>query len=154
MAVATDMSLREALPLPRPASVLHLTLCEIGQYGRSASVIETAKRIGDGVAGRGFSLSVTRRMHFPGAGALVLAADEIPAELAALNRGLVRALRREGFKPPSGFKPHLTFGYEKSRLVPEAALLHPIKWSPETFELVSSPRGETRHDILGRWRLT
>lgn len=154
MAAATDASLRQGLKPPRPASVLHLTLCKIGHYGRSASVIEAARRIGDGVAGRGFSVTLTRCMHFQGAGAVVLACDETPAELAGLNADLVRALRREGFKPPTGFRPHVTFVYEYKSPVPEALLPRPIVWQADAFELVSSPPGETRHEILGSWPLT
>ncbi len=78
--------------------MLHLTLCKIGHYGHSASVVETARRIGDGIAGRSFSVALSRLMHFQGAGAVVFAADETPVELAGLNADLVRALRREGFK--------------------------------------------------------
>ena len=154
MAAATGISRREGLRAPRPAAVLHLTLCKIGNYGRSASVIETARRIGAGIVCQGFDVSLTRLMHFQGAGAVVLACDEAPAELARLNNSLVRALRRDGFKPPAGFKPHMTFVYENHRLLPEALLPQPILWSADAFELVSSPSGETRHEILGCWPLT
>lgn len=154
MAAGAEISRLEGLNPPRPARVLHLTLCKIGNYGRSASVIETARRIGGDILGRGFSVSLTRLMHFQGAGAVVFAAEEMAAELANLNSDLVRALRREGFKLPASFKPHVTFVYEKIRTVPEAVLPQPILWSPEAFELVSSPPGETRHEILGRWGLT
>jgi len=153
MTAGIDISGREGLRPPRPASVLHLTLCKIGHYGRSASVIETTQRIGDSIASKGFSVSLTRLMHFQGAGAVVFACDETPAELAGLNADLVRALRREGFKPPASFKPHVTFVYEKNFLVPEALLANSISWRPDVFELVSSPPRETRHEILGSWRL-
>ena len=154
MSVATDISRREGLRAPRPAAVLHLTLCKIGNYGGSASVIEMARWIGDSIVCQGFDVSLTRLMHFQGAGAVVLACDETPAELARLNDSLVRALRRDGFKPPAGFKPHMTFVYEKNRLLPEVLLPRPIIWRANAFELVSSPPGETRHEVLGRWSLT
>lgn len=154
MAQAGEVSRRERLRPPRPASVLHLTLCKIGRYGHVASVIETARRIGDGIAGRPFDVSLNRLMHFQGAGAVVFATDRTASDLAALNADLVRELRRDGFRSPAGFKPHVTFVYEKRFLTPEASLSRPIQWRAEEFELVSSPPGETRHEVLGRWALT
>ncbi len=153
MAEASEVSRRERLRPPRPASVLHLTLCKIGNYGHVASVIETARRVGDGVAGRGFDVALTRLMHFQGAGAVVFASDTVATELSGLNADLVRGLRREGFKPPSGFKPHVTFVYEKRFLVPETPLSRPVRWWASEVELVLSPPGETRHEVLGRWAL-
>lgn len=153
MAEASEVSRRERLRPPRPASVLHLTLCKIGHYGHVASVMETARRIGDAVTGKGFDVALTRLMHFHGAGAVVFASDETALDLSALNGDLVRALRREGFKPPTGFKPHVTFVYEKTVLVPEMALPRPILWRADAFELVSSPPGETRHEVLAQWPL-
>lgn len=153
MAAAQDVSRREGLKAPRPASVLHLTLCKIGHYGRSASVIKTATKVGDTIVARPFSVALTRLMHFQKAAAVVFAADQTPAELSGLNTDLVRALRREGFKPPASFKPHVTFVYEKALLVPEALLPRPITCVAREFELVSSPPGATRHDVLGRWPL-
>ena len=153
MGEASEVSRRERLRPPRPASVLHLTLCKIGNYGHSASVIETARRIGGGIARGHFDVALTRLMHFQGAGAVVLAADRTAPELSALNGDLVRELRREGFKPPAGFKPHVTFVYEKRFLVAEAPLSRPLGWRATEFELVLSPPGETRHEVLGVWPL-
>lgn len=153
MAEASEVSRRERLRPPRPASVLHLTLCKIGHYGHVASVIETARRIGDSVSARGFDVALARLMHFQGAGAVVFASDVVAAELSALNADLVRALRREGFKPPTSFKPHVTFVYEKRFLLPETGMSRPIGWRATEFELVLSPPGETRHEVLGVWPL-
>jgi 2'-5' RNA ligase len=154
IAVASDISHREGFKAPRPASVLHLTLCKIGHYGRSERVIEMARGVGDAIVANPFRVVLTRLMHFQGSGAVVFASDQTPPDLSALNADLVRALRREGFKPASGFKPHMTFVYERGFLVAETLLANPIAWEACEFELVSSPPGETRHEVLGRWDLT
>lgn len=153
MAVVTQICLEQGLEPPRLERVLHLTLCKIGHYGWIESVIETALQIGDRVSGRASRVAMTKVMHFRNSNAVVLTGDETPADLLEFRQGLALELRREGFKPETSFKPHMTFVYEEGFLVPEAPLAQPI-WCPvDAFELVSSPPGQQRHDTLKVWPL-
>ncbi|MFC5343493.1 2'-5' RNA ligase family protein [Brevundimonas staleyi] len=133
--------------------MLHLTLCKIGHYGWEGSVIQTALEIGDRVAGQTSTVSLTKLMHFRNSDAVVLAADVTPRPLFDLREALALELRRQFFKPGSGFKPHATFVYEKRFEVPEALLPRPILVPVEAFELISSPPRETRHKTLRVWPL-
>jgi RNA 2',3'-cyclic 3'-phosphodiesterase len=47
--------------------------------------------------------------------------------------------------------PHLTLSYEQNELPDD--FIEPVSWRVEEFRLIHSPRGESRHNVLGCWPL-
>lgn len=84
---------------------------------------------------------------------LVLLGDEGVIGVFALHAALHRALSDAGLARGAErrIEPHITLLRDR-RAVPET-LIPPVRWTVQDFRLIHSPRGEGRHDSLGRWRL-
>ncbi|WCT73260.1 2'-5' RNA ligase family protein [Sphingomonas naphthae] len=91
---------------------------------------------------------------------VLLNASEPIAGVERLQRGLGRALGREGvpFPDPRDVRPHITLAYHgRGTLRPEERAVRdpilPISWQARELVLIHSHIGHQRHDVLGRWPL-
>lgn len=77
----------------------------------------------------------------------------IPA-LVRLRHQLLERARSAGVgqRPDYRFAPHLTLGYRAG--APFQQRITPVAWRAEEVVLIHSLLGRTRHEVLGRWRLT
>ena len=138
------------------ARCYHISLLGAGTYQTSsATTIEGLRAAGAMVAMQPFRVGLDRTMSFGKSDKrpFVLGGDDgITIGLHQLRQELVRALRQVGFRPRlRRFTPHLTLFYTGHNLGEERVA--PIGWTVRDFALIHSVRGESRHELLGVWRL-
>lgn len=142
-----------------PARCLHLTLLGVGIYqAMSVATLEGLRTAGAMVAMQPFRLTLNRTVSFgsertSGNPPFVLGGDDsITIGLHQLRQALASALRQVGFRPGlRAFKPHLTLFYTGHDLGEDPVAA--IGWTVREFALIHSVRGESRHELLGVWRL-
>ncbi|WP_336958286.1 2'-5' RNA ligase family protein [Sphingobium aquiterrae] len=85
---------------------------------------------------------------------LALRPDGAVPPLATLQRTIAAAMAREGVPMRAGwrFSPHQTLAYRNG--APGGRAIDGFGWHVEDFVLIHSHVGRTRHEELGRWRLT
>lgn len=71
--------------------------------------------------------------------------------LIGFHRALSAQMRRAGLEISLSFTPHITLLWA-DRWVEEYPIA-PISWTVEDFVLVMSVVGQSRHILLGRWRM-
>lgn len=143
-----DLDLRSKL---RPASVLHATVMKVGAFESQQRQLELVKQLAGLTRVAPFTLMFDQVRSF-GGDALVLACSEIPDGWRALCRQLRTAPLRLGLPAVGGSSPHATFSYVDSQL-PPTSFGPSVSWRVESFVLIRSHYGETRHTELGRWSL-
>ena len=146
--LGTDLGLRFKT---RPSSVLHATAMKVGTFEAQQRQIELVKQLAGLTRAAPFALVFDRVMSF-GGGALVLACSEAPDSWRALCRQLRTAPLRLGLPAIGGSSPHATFSYVDA-VLPSTPVEPPVSWRVDSFVLVRSHHGETRHTELGRWPL-
>ncbi len=134
----------------RPAAVLHATLVEVGEDDPRA--VARAIQIGDLMRGTAFQLVFERLERFAN-GAVVLNSAETPGAFSDVRRQLTQAARSLGKGILGGENPHLTVAYGGPSFEP-IRLAEPLVWQASEVVLVRSAQRETRHEELGRWRLS
>jgi 2'-5' RNA ligase len=83
---------------------------------------------------------------------LVLAASAPSASLRQFHADLGAALGGAGLRTERrSFSPHLTLLWDRLQL--KEAPVSPVSWMAREFVLLYSFRGESRHELLGRWPL-
>ena len=153
---------RAARGLPCPlilARCLHLTLQGVGIYQTtSAATIEGLRAAVAMVTMQPFRLTLDRTMSFGNERQsdnqpfVRVGDDSITIGLHQLREKLASALRQVGFRPRlKAFKPHLTLFYTGHDLGEDPVA--EIGWTVREFALIHSVRGESRHELLGVWRL-
>ncbi|HEF5783727.1 2'-5' RNA ligase [Burkholderia multivorans] len=135
---------------------LHVTLHSLGEFMHvPPDVIARTRDAAQRVRAEPFDVSFDRIVSFSGRTddrPWVLTASHVSHELIDLQRQLVEALKRTGFRPPrTSFTPHVTLRYDRSRRAPHT--IEPIAWTVSEFVLIDSWLGKTRHDVIGRWPL-
>ncbi len=83
----------------------------------------------------------------------VLVGEDGVVGLLRLHAALCAALREVGFRPRgnANFTPHVTLLYDKKRV--DVQPIEPIGWTVDEIVLVLSHTGQTRYELLGRWKL-
>ncbi len=141
---------------PRPARLLHMTVCGVGAFSRLPEhAVADARRAAETVELAAFAyrldhiLSFRHRQH-----PLVLCGDEGQNEFRMLHIQLARALRRAGLPVAinRSLKPHLTLAYGQ-REIARTDLATPLIVPVREFVLIQSFYGRGEHAHLGCWPL-
>lgn len=134
------------------AEHLHVTLDILDDRAApDPSLIDALLRAGAAVAAAPFTVTFDRVVGSPSS--IALRPAHRIAGLAALcgeiarHRGGAGIAVRDGYR----FNAHMTLGYRVG--TPFQQPTAPIAWQADTFELVHSHVGRTRHDRIGRWPL-
>lgn len=136
---------------------LHITLNPLGGHPRlPQGVIARACEAVSRVRMRPFVVALNRVVSFENAGRrrpLVLLGEDGVIGVHALYSAIHSAVADAGLARRSepGLTPHLTL-LRDSRAIAEEYIA-PIRWQVREFVLIDSRYGESRHEILGRWRL-
>ncbi len=142
---------------PRPRSILHVSLLNLGLYNDLASpklVALEAIDAAEQVRATPFTVAfnyVQSFSHPDGRCPLVLRGDDGIVGLEMLYQSLGMSMRMAGFKTRPAFTPHVTLIYSH-RPVSERSI-EPITWTVREFSLVLSLRGKTKYILLDRWPL-
>ncbi|HEV2678671.1 MAG TPA: 2'-5' RNA ligase family protein [Aliidongia sp.] len=142
---------------PRPARVLHISLCPLGLYQNlSLKRLDDAMQAASLVRHHRFDIALDRLISFGSKQnpSLVFAGDDGTVGVSDLYEALRKALAR--LRPrlsiPKAIKPHLT-GFYRGAIPKEILLESPFKWTAHEFVLVRSCRGQSRLEPLGSWPL-
>ena len=130
-----------------------MTLLHIGHYdGLPPEVVAKAREAAGRIRAAPFAVMFDEAVTFAGSLAVVLrCSDDLPA-LAMLRDQAYRAMRDAGIRPRTVIaNPHITLMYDLKVVPPQAA--GPVRWTVKEFALVHSLVGQTRHVVLGRFRL-
>ncbi|MBN8949748.1 MULTISPECIES: 2'-5' RNA ligase family protein [unclassified Rhizobium] len=142
---------------PRRADLLHVTLYAIGSFRNlpeetAFAAMEAASRVRKPSCPVVFDevVSFGNGDNRP----LVLWNRNGNAELKAIYRELVDAMRLTGIAPPKErpVEPHMTLLY-RGQSVPDIRLEKPVSWTARDFVLINSLQGEATHEHLGYWIL-
>lgn len=141
------------------ARCLHLTLLGVGIYQTtSAATLEGLRTAAAMATMQPFRLTLNRTLRFGNERKsdnlpfVLVGDDSITIGLHQLRQELADALRQIGFRPRlKAFKPHLTLFYTGHDLGEDPVA--EIGWTVREFALIHSVRGESRHELLGVWRL-
>lgn len=141
------------------ASMLHITLCEMGRPKRQREPLTTAlTRAGYAVQFPQFELILDRTLGFKqgsrGFPNVLLPDARSARMLCLLHDALRKAQLFNGLIVPKSFTPHLTLT-RSSEYWPHEGPITPVRWFVDEFELVHSYHdGKRRHEILERFPLT
>lgn len=132
----------------RPPELLHVTLALVGRTPEppDPDAVDVAMKAGAGVTARPFVVALNRVQTWT---PVVLVGDEGVIGLELLHAELARAL---GQAPDPGFTAHMSLIWNAGPLADHA--VPPVRWTVREFVLIHSIRGESRHDVLGRWPLS
>jgi len=149
----TARGLASPLILPR---CYHLTVLGAGAYETtSKATLNGLRTAAARVAVRPFRLGLNRTVSFESRAQrpFVLAGnDQTTIGMHMLRQELTSALRQLGFRlRPRSFTPHLTLFYAGHDLGEN--FVAEIGWTVREFALVHSIYGQSRHELLGSWRL-
>jgi RNA 2',3'-cyclic 3'-phosphodiesterase len=142
---------------PRPRSILHVSLLNLGLYDDLSSPKFVALDASDAVEqvrATPFTVAFNYVQSFSRADGrypLVLRGDDGIVGLEKLYQSLGRSMRMAGFKAAPDFTPHVTLIYG-NRPISERPI-EPIRWTVREFSLVLSLRGKTKYILLDRWPL-
>lgn len=131
----------------------HVTLAITDDYQSLPPVLVDAMlRAGDAVKAAPFDLMLDRLSV--SSRSLALRPDGAAPPLVALQRAIALAMAREGvpMRADWRFSPHQTLAYRNG--APGGRAIDGFGWHVEDFALIHSHVGRTRHEELGRWRLT
>jgi 2'-5' RNA ligase len=140
-----------------PPDRLHVSLNGLGSYGAVPRVlIDRACGAASAIRFPSFVLAFNRVTSFGGkAGVrpLVLTGDEGMIGADMLHGQIHAALAGAGLIELRAhpFTPHLTLAWEEGQRAER--VIAPISWRVREFCLVDSVHGESRHDVLAKWRL-
>ena len=141
---------------PRPKRLLHVSLCHLGEWDEiPPSMLFDGLAAAASVRMRPFRLTFRRAVSFrQGKSALVLRADEGRQEVLALHAQLALSLlnRGVGVRAQPRIEPHMTLLYDY-RQVPETILSRPIAWTVNSFVLINSLSGQSKHEEIDEWPL-
>jgi RNA 2',3'-cyclic 3'-phosphodiesterase len=142
---------------PRPRSILHVSLLNLGLYDDLNSPKFAALEVSDAaeqVRATPFTVAfncVQSFSHPDGRYPLVLRGDDGIVGLEKLYQCLCTSMRMVGFKTRADFTPHVTLIYGHRRICERS--IEPISWTVREFSLVLSLRGKTKYILLDRWPL-
>lgn len=151
MAEAASWFGRQGRPL-RPEH-LHMTLAIFEDFPVfPEGLAETLTALGSGIAADPFPIVLDQSVGSSTSVAIVPRRKN--AALKALRHEIGAAVTRSGLGQRSGysFNPHVTLAYGDGE--PFARSIEPFGWMVDEFFLVHSLVGQTRHELLGRWRLS
>jgi 2'-5' RNA ligase len=141
---------------PVARGLLHLSLNFVGQGAeKPAQLIARACEAAAAVRARPFVAALDRVMSFshPQRRPLVLTGEDGLIGVLNLHSAIHEALAQAGLA--SGLErsltPHVTL-LRDPREAP-AAFVAPVSWRVREFLLIDSRRGESRHEVEGRWPL-
>jgi len=140
---------------PVPPERMHVSLLGVGE-SPVEPILRAAERAAAQVRLHAFGLHLEQVAGFGGRDGkhpVVLAGGEGASLVDDLRRELGAALRREGVPNAAGraFSAHLTLFYAQRRIAAE--WVAPVSWRVQSFVLIRSHFGESRHEVLGRWPL-
>lgn len=132
---------------PIPPERLHITLALVSRTSGppDARVVDQAAQAAAAVAVRPFTVALNRLQKWT---PIVLVGDEGVIGLELLHAALARALGRE---PDSGFVAHMSLVWNADPIAERT--VEPFRWNVGDILLIHSVRGDSRHDVLGRWPL-
>jgi len=142
---------------PRPRSILHVSLLNLGLYDDLSSPKFASLEASDAaeqVRATPFTVAfnyVQSFSHPDGRYPLVLRGDDGIVGLEELYQCLGTSMRMVGFKTRPHFTPHVTLIYSRRRISERS--IEPISWTVREFSLVLSLRGKTKYIVLDRWPL-
>ncbi len=130
-----------------PPERLHVTLALVSRTPGppDSSAVDHAGRAAATVALRPFTVALNRLQKWT---PIVLVGDEGVIGLELLHAALARALGRD---PDAGFVAHMSLVWNSDPIAERT--VEPFRWSVGEFLLIHSVRGDSRHDVLGRWPL-
>lgn len=138
------------------ADRLHVSLVAVeSARGVSNDEVAAAMRAAAKVRTAPFEVAFDRVCTFSGRATspIVLRCGAGASELVELRMALRLEFVKSGLWPgPPGFEPHVTMLWDRRR-VPETSLPQPIHWTVESFVLVKSLVGRSRHIDVCEWRL-
>jgi 2'-5' RNA ligase len=138
---------------PVKSEHLHVTMEIFDDHvGVPERLAEALIGIGGAIDAPGFGLSLGRVVGTTRS--VALRPTSRSTGLGLLQRAIHDRVAAAGLSVREGwsFSPHMTLGYRDAPAF--ARSIDPIAWQVEEFVLVHSHVGQTRHDVLGRWRLT
>ena len=134
------------------AARLHMTMFILDDLPRLDPVtVERMRSIGGAVEARPVDIVLDRL-----AGSyrsVALRPGRAHPALLALHRQLAAVAQTAGVAPRRDyrFSPHVTLGYDNP--APWSERVAPVSWVADDLVLIHSRVGQTRHEVLGRWRL-
>ena len=157
----TALGLKKWYQLPgklRPIELLHVTICEIGDFLElDEKIVALARQAGEAVAAGipSFDFEVNQAVCF-GHGArnvpFVLARKERCEPMDLLYQKTFLQLRAQGLQiRKRSFNPHVTVSYTHGRIPTES--IDRLGWQVEELVLIDSHVGLTKYTELGRWKL-
>lgn len=151
-----DLCARHGLKGVVSLSVLHMTICPIGQFPMLPDErVETAQEIASRLVAKPFEMTLNRVRTYPNGTRkppIVAFADSGVLSAERFRRALIADLRRSGFSFARRLPdPHMTLFYDHHIVAEEP--IDPIRWVVRDFALVHSIYGEGRHELLGQWSL-
>jgi len=132
---------------------LHITILSLVCYGAiPAGLIDQAAEAAANVRAEPFPVKFERLIAAQKSA--FLAPGESLDALRMFREKLGFTLMCDGvdLKLVGRFSPHVTVAYQPAQHFNEE-LPDPVIWTADEFVLIDSHVGETRHDIVGRWRL-
>jgi 2'-5' RNA ligase len=132
---------------PIPPERLHVTLALVSRSADPPDprVIEHAAQAAATLACRPFVGALNRLQQWT---PIVLVGDEGVIGFELLHAALARALGRE---PDPGFVAHMSLVWNADPIAERT--VEPFRWTVGDFLLIHSVRGDSRHEVLGRWPL-
>lgn len=135
---------------------LHITLAFLG--GVNEDQLPLVDRIGDGIDGQSFELTLDRIDFWPKRGIVWLSPSSTPAVLENLANGLTAELKRAGFVMENRpYRAHLTLARKAHpRSISSRVLDNPIRWNVGSFCLIEShlSRMGSRYRVRKSWNLS
>jgi 2'-5' RNA ligase len=140
---------------PLAEARFHLSLHRLVHVGHVLKdLVRDVSFAAEGAAGAvpPFEIKFDRVCSFRGSGAFVLWSPGGNRALLQFRETLGMALGNGGVHcDPSKFQPHVTLLYDDQAVVEE--VVEPVSWVVNEFVLVRSIVGETKYDLLERWKL-
>lgn len=133
------------------AERLHITLVPIG-WAEDLASVEAACRAADLVRMPPIDVCLDAAMTYRPDAFVLLGDRSRPGGVSALRTVLGCALADRGFRPKTGFNPHMTLSYDRRNRVDSVAI-DPITFHVDEFCLIKSHVGLTRHEVLRTWAL-
>jgi RNA 2',3'-cyclic 3'-phosphodiesterase len=134
----------------------HITLLGAGAYETaSKATLDGLRAAAARVAMRSFRIGFDRTVSFDNNRErpfVLVGDDRITIGAHMLRQELASALRQVGFRLRiKAFAPHMTLFYSGHDLGADSVA--EIGWTVREFALIHSVHGQSRHELLGVWRL-
>ncbi len=135
---------------------LHISLNSLGSYPAPPGLLiaRVCEALSDWKC-PSFVLAMNCLISFANAGLQprVLSGEDGLIGIDLLYDAIYLSLRQAGLRfPHPRLTPHLTLSRE-DHLLPDA-YIEPVRWRAREVRLIHSPRGESRHHVVGAWPLT